>query len=105
MGGGRGLRVTSLYKANGDVLLDGVAFSRLELSFSIELLVWGRTFLDFGGKQILVREDSILVRSKSCDRKNCIFPKLTTMGSITGHKINYNGALALRGQRHIPNEN
>ena len=44
-------------KANGDVLLDGVAFSRLELSFSIELLVWGRTFLDFLGKQILVRCD------------------------------------------------
>ena len=65
MGGGRGLRVTSLYKANGDVLLDGVAFSRLELSFSIELLVWGCTFLDFWGKQILVREDSILVKSES----------------------------------------
>lgn len=59
------MRVTSLYNANGDVLLDGVAFSRLELSFSIELLVWGRTFLDFWGKQILVREDSILVKSKS----------------------------------------
>ena len=26
------------------------------------------------------------------------------MGSITGHKIDYNGAGALRGQRHIPSK-
>ena len=30
--------------------------------------------------------------------------KVTKMGSITGHKIDYNGAGALRGQRHIPSK-
>ena len=35
------------------------------------------------------------------DRKNYIFPKVTKMGSITGQKIVYYGARALRGQRHI----
>ena len=33
--------------ANGDVTLDGVAFSRLGC------LEWGRTFSDFGGKKVL----------------------------------------------------
>ena len=42
-GGGGG---TSLSEPNGDVPLDGVAFS-------IELLEWGRTFSDFGGKKVL----------------------------------------------------
>ena len=37
---------TSLSEPNGDVPLDGVAFS-------IELLEWGRTFSDFGGKKVL----------------------------------------------------
>ena len=41
-GGGGG---TSLYEPNGDVPLDGV-------TFSIELLEWGRTFLDFWGKKV-----------------------------------------------------
>ena len=40
-GGGGG---TPSQEANGDVSLDGVAFSRLEL------LLWGRKFSDFGGK-------------------------------------------------------
>ena len=35
------------------------------------------------------------------DPENYIFPKVTKMGSITGHKIVYNGAQALRGQRHL----
>ena len=30
--------------------------------------------------------------------------KVTKMGSITGHKIYYNAAGALRGQRHIPSK-
>ena len=37
---------TSFSEPNGDVPLDGVAFS-------IELLEWGRTFSDFGGKKVL----------------------------------------------------
>ena len=41
-GGGGG---TSLSEPNGDVPLDGV-------TFSIELLEWGRTFLDFWGKKV-----------------------------------------------------
>ena len=44
--GGRGGGGTSLSEPNGDVPLDGVAFS-------IELLEWGRTFSDFGGKKVL----------------------------------------------------
>ena len=40
-------------KTNGDVPVDGVAFSRLvdynEIAFSIELLEVGRIFSDFGG--------------------------------------------------------
>ena len=37
-----------------------------------------------------------------------ICPKVTTckkMGSIIGHRIDYNGEGALRGQRHIPSQN
>ena len=37
---------TSLYESNGDVLLNGVAFS-------IELLECSGTFSDFGGKNVL----------------------------------------------------
>ena len=37
---------TPLQEANGDVPLDGVAFS-------IELLEWGRTFSEFWGKTVL----------------------------------------------------
>ena len=38
-------------------------------------------------------------------RKLHICPKVTKMGSIIGHKIDYNGVGALRGQRHILNKN
>ena len=31
-----------------------------------------------------------------------ICPKVTKMGSIIGHRIDYNGVGALRDQRHIP---
>ena len=49
----------SLLEASGDVSLDGVAFSRLVwlynngVAFCIELLEWGGTFSDFGGKKVL----------------------------------------------------
>ena len=39
------------------------------VAFSIELLEWGRTFSDFGGKKILVRRESKwsrLKKSESC---------------------------------------
>ena len=35
---------------------------------------------------------------------NDICPKVTKMGSIVGHKIDYNGVGVLRGQRYIPNK-
>ena len=34
-------------------------------------------------------------------RKLHICPKVTKMGSIIGHRLDYNGVGALRGQRHI----
>ena len=34
-----------------------------------------------------------------------ICPKVAKMGSIIGHRIDYNGVGALRVQRHIPNKN
>ena len=38
----------------------------------------------------------------SFDRENDVFPKVTKMGSIFGHRIDYNGEGVLRGQQHIP---
>ena len=34
-----------------------------------------------------------------------ILPKVTKMGSILGHRIDYNGVGVLRGQRHILTKN
>ena len=34
-----------------------------------------------------------------------ICPKVTKMGSILGHRIDYTGVGAQRDQRHIPNKN
>ena len=31
--------------------------------------------------------------------------KVTKMGSVTGHKIDYNGIGILKAQRHIPSKN
>ena len=42
---------------------------------------------------------------QSWDREDYIFPKVTEMGSIFGHRIDYNGVGVLRGQRHIPSKN
>ena len=39
---------------------------------------------------------------KMGSRKLHICPKGTKMGSIIGHRIDYNGVGALRGQLHIP---
>ena len=43
----------------------------------------------------------------SWDRENDIFPKVTKMGSILGHRIDYmyNGVGVLRNHRHIPSKN
>ena len=38
-------------------------------------------------------------------RKLHICLNVTKMGFIIGHKIDYNGVGALRGQRHIPSKN
>ena len=37
-------------------------------------------------------------------RKLHVSPKVTKMGSIIGHRIDYNGVGALRGQQHIPSK-
>ena len=37
--------------------------------------------------------------------RNLYFAKVTKMGYIIGHKIDYNGVGALRGQWHIPSNN
>ena len=42
--------------------------------------------------------------TKLGSRKLHICPKVTKMGSIIGHRIDYNGVEALRGQRHIPSK-
>ena len=55
-GGGGG---APLQEANGDVPLDGVAFS-------IELLEWDRKFWDFWGSRDSKWEDSWLKKSESC---------------------------------------
>ena len=36
---------------------------------------------------------------------NTLGPKVTKMGSIIGHRTDYNGVGVLRGQRHIPSKN
>ena len=43
--------------------------------------------------------------TKVGSQKLHICPKVTKMGSIIGHKIDYNGVGALRGQGHIPSKN
>ena len=43
--------------------------------------------------------------TKLGSRKLHIFPKVTKMVSIIGHRIDYNRAGALRGQQHIPSKN
>ena len=43
--------------------------------------------------------------TKLGSQKLHICPKVTKMGSIIGHKIDYNGVGALRGQGHIPSKN
>ena len=46
-----------------------------------------------------------IVRPASWDRENYNCLKVTKMGSKIGHRIDYNGEGALRGQRQIPNKN
>ena len=40
--------------------------------------------------------------TKLGSQKLHICPRVTNMGSTIGHRIDYNGVGALRGQRHIP---
>lgn len=71
MGGGGGgdyglfpyIRLIEMCCWMGPHFHDWIDYHRL--AFSIDLLEWGRTFLDYWGKKILVRKDSILVKSKS----------------------------------------
>ena len=43
--------------------------------------------------------------TKLGSRKLHICPKVTKMGSLIGHRIDYNGVGALSGKRHIPSKN
>ena len=42
------------------------------------------------------------VANISWDRENYIFPKVSNMGSIIGHRTDYNGIVVLRSQRTYP---
>ena len=97
------------------------------VAFSLELLQWDRTFSGSGGSgrqgfkngksfysikfnQCVNSFQSDLVKRlkqkvTKQDRKNYIFPKVTKMGSIFGHRIDFKGVGVLRGQRHIPSKN
>jgi len=102
------------------------------VAFLIELLEWGRTFSDFlGWERFLsftvskrtrmfalsmkskvffiqpkkMRQFIKIEVTKLASRKLHICPKVTKMGSLIGHRIDYNGVGALRGQRHIPSKN
>ena len=55
-----------------------------------------------------MKSEVFFIQSKKC--VNSVIKiesdeKVTKMGSITGHKIDYNEVGALRGQRHIPSKN
>ena len=43
--------------------------------------------------------------TKLGSRKLHLSPQVTKVGYIIGHRIDYNGVGALRGQRHIPSKN
>ena len=62
------------------------------VTFLKELLNGVAYFRDFWGKKILVSTDLKI-------------GKKTKMGSIDGHRIDYNGVGVLKGQRHIANKN
>ena len=50
------------------------------------------------GQFIKIESDQIGIALHVC-------PKVTKMGSVIGHRIDYNGVGAQRGQRHIPSKN
>ena len=47
----------------------------------------------------------IRINTVSWEHQNYICPKVTKIGSIIGHRIDYNGVGALRGQPQIPSKN
>ena len=65
---------------------------------------WVNSFFDdlFKG---LIRQIHKQKVTKLGSRKLHIYPKVTKMGSIIGHRIDYNGVGALRGQWNIPSPN
>ena len=56
---------------------------------------------------IKIESDHIVgqLRPQGGSRNLLICPKVAKVGSIIGHRIDYNGVGALRGQRHIPSKN
>ena len=71
--------------------------------FFSQLKKWVNSFQDdlFKG---LIRQIHKQKVTKLGSRKLHICPKVTKMGSKIGHRIDYNGVGALRGQRHIPSK-
>ena len=86
------------------------------VTFSIELLEWGRIFSDFWGKTVLyitykrtrmfvlqMKSKALAIQSKKW--VNSQKWKVTKLGSVIGHRIDYNGIGVLRGQLYIPSKN
>ena len=80
--------------------------------FSLELLEWDHTFWDLGDQEIQVGRDFIkmgrvhVITVNQCVKfilgwglQNYASPKVTKMGSIFGHWIDYDGVGVLRGRR------
>ena len=57
------------------------------------------------GPAIVLPASSDLESALSWDRENYICPKVTKMGFEIGHRIDYNGVGALRGQRYLASKN
>ena len=100
------------------------------VTFSIQVLEWSRTLSEFQGKTVLhifgqqikrtrmfvlqVKSEAFFILNirqiheqkvtKLGSRKSHICPKVTKMGSIIGHRLDYDEVGALRGQRHIPSK-
>ena len=85
--------------------------------FSLQLLEWDHTFWDLGDQKIqeamdfkmgrvhVITVNQFVNSSQDGDCKITFSPKVTKMGSIFGHKIDYDGVGVLRGQRHTHSKN
>ena len=83
---------------------DTTGLTLMPVVFWVEIQELPRNFFwDLEGKKILVRKD--LKMGRFAVKNSCIGQKLSKMGSIIGHKIDFNVVGVLRGQRHTPRKN